>query len=183
MLSVTRQTISNWECGQGAPSLDKAAELAAIYKVSLDDLAGNEVVIAAGEKKGKDLHILKKVKSGKTCRSFPDCRTDAGGDRGMTIFLLIVIIGLLIYIICEYKKENRKVDTKISWEKLLPGYVGKNCEIVIKEPLVNIDVMYSVKGIMTDVDDEWLEMECTVKKKKVLKIFRIANVNGIKEIV
>ena len=34
MLSVTRQTISNWECGQGAPSLDKAAELAAIYKVS-----------------------------------------------------------------------------------------------------------------------------------------------------
>ena len=32
----------------------------------------------------------------------------------MTIFLLIVIIGLLIYIICEYKKENRKVDTKIS---------------------------------------------------------------------
>lgn len=61
MLSVTRQTISNWECGQGAPSLDKAAELAAIYKVSLDDLAGNEVVIAAGEKKGKDLHILKKL--------------------------------------------------------------------------------------------------------------------------
>ena len=60
MLSVTRQTISNWECGQGAPSLDKAAELAAIYKVSLDDLAGNEVVIAAGEKKGKDLHIFKK---------------------------------------------------------------------------------------------------------------------------
>ena len=27
-LSVTRQTISNWECGQGAPALDKAAELA-----------------------------------------------------------------------------------------------------------------------------------------------------------
>lgn len=101
----------------------------------------------------------------------------------MTIFLLIVIIGLLIYIICEYKKENRKVDTKISWEKLLPGYIGKNCEIVVKEPLVNIDVMYSVKGIMTDVDDEWLEMECTVKKKKVLKIFRIDNVSGIKEIV
>ena len=24
-LSVTRQTISNWECGQGAPALDKAA--------------------------------------------------------------------------------------------------------------------------------------------------------------
>ena len=101
----------------------------------------------------------------------------------MTIFLLIVIIGLLIYIICEYKKKNRKVELTIPWETLLPGYIGKNCVIVVKEPLVNIDVMYSVKGIMTDVDDEWLEMECTVKKKKVLKIFRIANVNGIKEIV
>ena len=30
LLSVTRQTISNWECGQGAPTLDKAALLAGI---------------------------------------------------------------------------------------------------------------------------------------------------------
>ena len=45
-LSVTRQTISNWECGQGAPALDKAAELAAIYRISLDELAG-----LAGERK------------------------------------------------------------------------------------------------------------------------------------
>lgn len=51
MLSVTRQTISNWECGQGAPSLDKAVELAGIYHISLDDLAGNSVEIAAKEKK------------------------------------------------------------------------------------------------------------------------------------
>lgn len=66
MLSVTRQTISNWECGQGAPSLDKAAELAGIYKVSLDDLAGNKVEVTAKEKKEKDLHVLKKL-VGKTC--------------------------------------------------------------------------------------------------------------------
>ena len=66
MLSVTRQTISNWECGQGAPSLDKAVELAGIYHISLDDLAGNRVEIAAKEKKPKDLHILKKF-IGKKC--------------------------------------------------------------------------------------------------------------------
>ena len=41
LLDVTRQTISNWECGQGAPTLDKAAELAGIYRISLDELAGN----------------------------------------------------------------------------------------------------------------------------------------------
>lgn len=101
----------------------------------------------------------------------------------MIIFLLIVFIGLLIYIICENKKESKLDKTLISWRKLLPGYIGKNCEIVVKEPLVNIDVMYSVTGILTDVDDEWLELECTVKKKKVLKIFRIDNVSGVKEIV
>ena len=28
LLGVTRQTISNWESDQGAPALDKAAELA-----------------------------------------------------------------------------------------------------------------------------------------------------------
>jgi transcriptional regulator with XRE-family HTH domain len=61
MLSVTRQTISNWECGQGAPSLDKAAELAGIYHISLDDLAGNDVEIAVREKEHKDLHVLKKL--------------------------------------------------------------------------------------------------------------------------
>lgn len=71
-LSVTRQTISNWECGQGAPALDKAAELAAIYRISLDELAG-----LAGEREATgedapkapavDLHILKKLE-GRRCQ-------------------------------------------------------------------------------------------------------------------
>lgn len=63
-LSVTRQTISNWECGQGAPALDKAAELAAIYQISLDELAG-----LADKRKapGADLHILKKLE-GRRCQ-------------------------------------------------------------------------------------------------------------------
>lgn len=101
----------------------------------------------------------------------------------MTIFLLIVIIGLLIYIICENKKAPKPDRAPMPWERLLHEYIGKNCDIVVKDPLINIDVIYSVKGILTDVDDEWLELECTVKKKKVLKIFRIDNVSSVKEIV
>lgn len=50
-LSVTRQTVSNWECGQGAPALDKAAELAAIYHVSMDDLVCDQVGIVVRQKK------------------------------------------------------------------------------------------------------------------------------------
>ena len=63
-LSVTRQTISNWECGQGAPALDKAAELVAIYRISLDELAG-----LAGEREAPavDIHILKKLE-GRRCQ-------------------------------------------------------------------------------------------------------------------
>lgn len=50
-LSVTRQTISNWECGNGAPALDKASELAELYQISLDDLIGNRVGIVVGRKR------------------------------------------------------------------------------------------------------------------------------------
>lgn len=50
-LSVTRQTISNWECGQGAPGLDKAIELAEIYHISLNDLAGEQVEVVIKEKR------------------------------------------------------------------------------------------------------------------------------------
>ena len=63
-LSVTRQIISNWECGQGAPALDKAAELAAIYQISLDELAG---LADEREAPGVDLHILKKLE-GRRCQ-------------------------------------------------------------------------------------------------------------------
>lgn len=58
-LSVTRQTISNWECGQGAPALDKAIELARIYQISLDDLAGDQVGVIVKEKKRPGQRILK----------------------------------------------------------------------------------------------------------------------------
>ena len=60
-LSVTRQTISNWELNQGAPSLDKAVELAAIYGISLDDLAENSVQVIAKEKTAKNNVLLKQA--------------------------------------------------------------------------------------------------------------------------
>ena len=68
LLSVTRQTISNWECDKASPALNQAAELAKIYHVSLDDIAGNEVeVIAAGGEEQKSSHILRGL-VGKLCR-------------------------------------------------------------------------------------------------------------------
>lgn len=59
-ICVTRQTISNWECGQGAPALDKAAELAALYHISLDDLVGDHVGIVARQKRSSN-RLLKSL--------------------------------------------------------------------------------------------------------------------------
>ena len=60
-IGVTRQTISNWELGQGSPTLDRAAELARLYDVSLDDLANDEVDVVSSERKTarRDLHAIR----------------------------------------------------------------------------------------------------------------------------
>ena len=101
----------------------------------------------------------------------------------MVVFLLIVLIGLLIYIIWENKKGKEQGKQKFSWSPFLPEYKGKNCEIVVKEPLPYIDIMYSEKGILLEVDDEWIMLSCRQKKKTVVKILRIDNISSVKEIV
>lgn len=67
-LSVTRQTISNWECGNGAPALDKAAEL---YQISLDDLIGNRVEIVVGRKRPSN-RLLKSLEGRRVKMSSKD---------------------------------------------------------------------------------------------------------------
>ena len=71
-LGVTRQTISNWECGQGAPAIDKAKDLALLYHVGLDDLVSDEIAIVtpAQKEEERDLHVLRSL-VGSTCKLFP----------------------------------------------------------------------------------------------------------------
>lgn len=59
-IGVSRQTVSNWELGQGSPALDKAAELARLYGVTIDDLVSDEVdVVSTGrDRRARDLHVL-----------------------------------------------------------------------------------------------------------------------------
>lgn len=138
MLSVTRQTISNWECGQGAPSLDKAAELAAIYTVSLDDLAGNEIEIAAGEKKEKDLHILKKL-IGKKCSL--EC---SDWDLILVDGAMDDLSGSVEVKILDVNEEWLKIE----YERRKEGTVFQK-ETVIK--LVDISM---ISGLMAEVTEE-----------------------------
>ena len=60
-IGVSRQTVSNWELAQGAPALDKAAELARLFGVTIDDLACDDVEIMAarGPAVPRDVHVLR----------------------------------------------------------------------------------------------------------------------------
>ena len=86
-LAVTRQTISNWECGQGAPALDKAQELAELYQISLDDLTSDHVEIVTGRTKVPESRILKQLEgsvvrlSGSDEDLFWDLSSGTGGAK------------------------------------------------------------------------------------------------------
>ena len=102
----------------------------------------------------------------------------------MTDILLIIIIVLLAYIIHVLKErgESEKKEEK-KYHKVLPEYLNKMCEITLKEPLAALDIMFSVKGILMDFDDEWVMLEVDAKKKKAVKMFRIDNISSMKEIL
>ena len=104
----------------------------------------------------------------------------------MTDILLIIIIAMLAYVIHLMKERTvsgEKEEKKTSYQKVLPEYLNKMCEITLKEPLAALDIMFSAKGILVDLDEEWVMLEVEVKKKKVVKMFRIDNISSIKEIL
>lgn len=100
----------------------------------------------------------------------------------MITFLIFVVIGLLVYIICELS-GSKKVRTETSYKNVIPQFLNKNCEIIVKDPLVSIDIMYSARGILIDIDDEWMMLEKQEKGMRSIKVLRIENINGIKEII
>lgn len=105
---------------------------------------------------------------------------------GVITFGIIAGIGLFAWFVTTYAEKKGKPEVKrqeVSWGRILTEYRGKTCEIVVKEPLVNIDIMYSARGILKDLDDEWLELECEDKKGKVVKFLRLDQIKGVKEII
>ena len=109
MLSVTRQTISNWE-----------------------------VVIAAGEKKGKDLHILKKV-VGKRCTL--DC-------SDWDLVLVDEVVSDLSGIV-----EGKVLDVNEEWIKI---YYERRKEGTVfkKEKVAKLVDLSLIAGLMLEVTEE-----------------------------
>lgn len=103
----------------------------------------------------------------------------------MTNFLIIVVIGILVYMICELRKDESKVETKreLNYKEILPQYLNKHCEIKLKNPMISIDVLYSIQGIILDMDEDWIMVMREEKAVSKVKVLRIENISGIKEII
>ncbi len=92
-VGVSRQTIANWEANQGAPALDKAAKLAHLYRISLDDLVRDEVEITTSNATSATSgpHVLESLR-GATCRITTDDNIDwlLAGGCALTVRILDV---------------------------------------------------------------------------------------------
>ncbi|WP_028043370.1 helix-turn-helix transcriptional regulator [Candidatus Stoquefichus massiliensis] len=109
ILQVSRQTISNWELNQGAPTIDKATELARLYHISLDDLVGLEVVSTNRKKES----LLLKNLIGKVCKL--DCKeVDLLLDSPIKEqFLILDINNQWVKVKYERKKMTKKKEEVI----------------------------------------------------------------------
>ena len=83
---------------------------------------------------------------------------------------------------CDRQEKGVKPKDRKSYKEILPEFLDKECEINVNKPLFSMDVLYTMRGRMVDLDDEWLMLEQVNKKKKVVRVFRTELVSGIKEI-
>lgn len=125
-LNITRQTVSNWECGQGAPSLEKAKELSILFNVSLDDLVGNDIEVVSPVANG---FVLKSL-IGKVC--ILDCND--------TYFML------------DNGNKVKVVDINEDWLKV--EYVRRKENLIGKEKVIKLIDMDLVNGFEI-VGDEY----------------------------
>lgn len=100
----------------------------------------------------------------------------------MTEFLLLVIVCQLAWLIHNMKKPEEETRKSMDYQRIMPDYIGKQCELILKEPLYALDIIYSVTGTIMDCDGVWVLIEEVVKKKPVQKLLRISNIRSIKEI-
>lgn len=100
----------------------------------------------------------------------------------MNEFLLIVIIGMIGYLIYDRDNQKQPQVEKTIIDDYLIEMVGKFCEISLKEWLVNIDCVYTIKGTILDIDDDWVAIEVVKKNTKKVKVIRKTLISEVKEI-
>lgn len=100
----------------------------------------------------------------------------------MTELLLLVIVCQLAWLIHKMKKPEKETKQSMDYQKVMPDYIGRQCELSLKKPLYELGTMHSLTGTIIDCDSEWVLIGETVKNKPVQKLLRISNIRTIKEI-
>ena len=104
-----------------------------------------------------------------------------------TIFAMVgATFALVVYImaVMPTKKDLRKImddarPREAELGRVLRERIGSSCELVLSEAGITAGGV-RLSGKVLDVDDEWVLMECPVKKGGTqLKVLRIALVEGV----
>ena len=90
-VGVTRQTISNWELNETIPDIEQAKKVSQILGISLDELTGNKTEYIVLKKITKNEHSTKSLLK------------ITGITLGISIFFLLIIIGVMIAILNYFK--------------------------------------------------------------------------------
>lgn len=120
LLSVSRQTISNWETGNAIPTIDKVIELAKVYNISLDELVG---IQAKSSKISTLLHSL----TGEICTIYlfeDDNELDHNSIVGRNVYKNATVIEVgLQTILIEYKEKKQNITKMIFLDQIV--YIEK----------------------------------------------------------
>ena len=99
----------------------------------------------------------------------------------MSDFYLLIIIGLLVYMISTKDKEKKPIkEEKDIIDDSLLDMVGKNCEISLKRILFYIEGDACLRGVIKEMDHDWVVIETSKKDKTMTRIIRKDIISHIK---
>lgn len=93
-ISVTRQTVSNWELGQTSPDLEQARRISELYCISIDELIEHNIEVKNENNTGYEISNTEKLAGFllKFLKIFFMCVVVT-----IVIGLIIIIIGMVSY--------------------------------------------------------------------------------------
>jgi len=140
-VGVSRQTISKWELGETAPDIKQAQILSQIFKVSLDELTGNDT---------KEV-IYKKVSNTEKLAGLIIKIIKIWG----VIFLACLIIAVIGIILFGYVREEGSVEFENNVEKVtFTEVVGEEKYIIT----IGADGYFEGIGMSDEIKEELMEL-------------------------
>ena len=98
LLGVSRQAVTKWENGKSAPSTENLIKLAAIYKISLDDLINDRPELSNVELKPKRKSKLKLIIGIFAIGLIMLIIVIKVSEKRMVVFTIVYILNLAILI-------------------------------------------------------------------------------------